>query len=283
MAAAGAPLRRPGDARNRAMSTELRLGHCTYLGDPWAILDCPGSVEFTFETACGLAVADIAVVVCEPTPSRAMTVAPVLKLLQDEGVPHLVFVNKIDTLDGGVGDTLAALQAYSKLPLVLRQVPIREGQSVSGYVDVVSERAYRYRRGQSSELIQLPSAMQEREKEALASLVEVLADHDDAILEKVLEDVTPSSEEIYAQLRKDLAAKAVVEVLLGAAEHDHGIRLSGRRFATKRRHPRKRPRAAGFSRMVSRCSRYSRRSMRATRANSPTPGSGAAPSKTVPC
>ncbi|MBV8400527.1 MAG: elongation factor G [Acetobacteraceae bacterium] len=224
MAAAGAPLRRPGDARNRTMSTEMRLGHCSYLGDAWAILDCPGSVEFTHETACGIAVADIAVVVCEPPPSRAMTVAPVLKLLQDEGVPHLLLVNKIDTLNGGMRETLAALQAYSKLPLVLRQVPIREGESISGYVDVVSERAYRYRRGQPSELIQLPSAMQEREQEAFASLVEVLADHDDAILEKVLEDVRPTSDEIYGQLRKDLATNAVVEVLLGAAEHDHGIR-----------------------------------------------------------
>src|SRR5690242_12574149 len=65
MAAAGAPLRRPGDARNRTMSTEMRLGHCTYLGDPWAILDCPGSVEFTYEAACGIAASDIAVVVCE--------------------------------------------------------------------------------------------------------------------------------------------------------------------------------------------------------------------------
>ena len=203
LAAAGAALRKAGDVRSRSMSTETRLGHCTYLGDPWAILDCPGSVEFTHETACALSVVDIAVVVCEPSPARALTVAPVLKLLEEEGIPHLVFVNKIDTLDGPMKDTLAALQAYSKSPLVLRQVPIRDGENVSGYVDVVSERAYRYRKGQASELVQLPSSIQEREKEARASLLEVLADHDDAILEKVLEDIPPSSEEIYGQLRKD--------------------------------------------------------------------------------
>lgn len=224
LAAAGAALRKAGDVRSRSMSTETRLGHCTYLGDPWAILDCPGSVEFTHETACALSVVDIAVVVCEPSPARALTVAPVLKLLEEEGIPHLVFVNKIDTLDGPMKDTLAALQAYSKSPLVLRQVPIRDGENVSGYVDVVSERAYRYRKGQASELVQLPSSIQEREKEARASLLEVLADHDDAILEKVLEDIPPSSEEIYGQLRKDLAANAVVEVLLGSAENGNGIR-----------------------------------------------------------
>ena len=102
---------------------------------------------------------DLAVVVCEPAPARALTVAPLLKLLADEGVPHMLFVNKIDTLEGSVRDTLAALQAYSRSPLVLRQVPIMHGEAVSGYVDVVSERAYRYRKGQPSELIQIPSEM----------------------------------------------------------------------------------------------------------------------------
>ena len=158
-------------------------------------------------------------------PPRARSrSAPLLKTLADEGVPHILFVNKIDTLEGGVRDTLSALQAYSKYPLVLRQVPIREGEKVSGYVDVVSERAYLYRKGQPSELIQLPSHMEEREKEALTTLLEVLADHDDALLEKILEDVTPSTQEIYDQLHKDQVSGTVVEVLLGSAENDNGVR-----------------------------------------------------------
>jgi elongation factor G len=224
MAAAGAPLRRTGEARSRTMSTEVRLGHCSYLGDPWAILDCPGSVEFAQEAARAIGVADIAVVVCEPSPARALAVAPLLKLLEARRVPRLVFLNKLDMPDVSVRETLAALQAYSASPLVLRQMPIREGETVTGYADVVSERVYHYRKGQPSELVQLPATAEQREKEVRASLLEVLADHDDAILEKVLEDIAPSTDEIYAQLHKDLAANALVEVLLGAAENDHGIR-----------------------------------------------------------
>ena len=106
---------------------------------------------------------DLAVVVCEPAPARALTVAPLLKQLADDGIPHMLFINKIDTLEGSVGDTLAALQGFAKSPLVLRQVPIVDGETVTGYVDVVSERAYRYRKGQASELIQMPSAMQDDE------------------------------------------------------------------------------------------------------------------------
>src|SRR5260370_37906612 len=56
LAAAGGAARKSGeqravDSRGRGMTTELALGHCTYLDDPWAIIDCPGSIEFSAETA----------------------------------------------------------------------------------------------------------------------------------------------------------------------------------------------------------------------------------------
>ena len=52
-------------------------------------------------------------------------------------------------------------------------------------------------------------------QDALNKLVEVLADRDDALLEKVLEDVKPTTSEIYDDLRKDLAAGAVVRSAAG--------------------------------------------------------------------
>jgi elongation factor G len=222
--AAGAPLKRPSDPRNRPMTTDIRLGHCTYLGDRWTILDCPGSIEFAYQTCCALAMVDIAVVVCEATPAKAATVAPLLKTLKDEGVPHILFINKIDTLDGSLADTLANLQGFASSPLVLRQMPIFENQTVSGYVDLMSERAYRYRRGQASELMQIPAAMLAEEQAALGRLVETLADHDDALVEKVLDDIKPTPEELYRDMRKDLCNAAVIEVLVGAAEHANGVR-----------------------------------------------------------
>ena len=62
------------------------------------------------------------------------------------------------------------------------------------------------------------------EQAALGRLVETLADHDDALLEKVLEDIKPTPEELYRDMRKDLLAGAVIEVLVGAAEHANGVR-----------------------------------------------------------
>jgi elongation factor G len=223
MAAAGAPLKRQSDIRKRVVTTELRLGHCSFLADRWSILDCPGSVEFSYEMEGALAAVDLAIVVCEPTAGRASSVPLLLKALEEYRLPHLIFVNKIDTLAGSFDDTLAALQAYSKYPLAARQLPIREGDAVTGYIDVVSGRAYRYGANQGAEPIEIPSQLRDPEKQALDGLAEVLADQDDALLEKLIEEVAPTSAELYQQLRKDQAGGTIVEVLLGSAARGQGI------------------------------------------------------------
>jgi small GTP-binding protein len=131
MAAAGAPVRRAGEQRARAMTTEMTLGHCEYLGDRWSLVDCPGSVEFAAETAAALSIVDLAIIVCEPVPERALTLAPLFKILEDRAIPHLVFINKIDTLQIRVRDTLAALQADSRAECGHRLCRCRERAGLS--------------------------------------------------------------------------------------------------------------------------------------------------------
>lgn len=215
------------EARERSMSTEVALASTTYLGEEWAFLDCPGSVELAYETQAALMVADVAVVVVEPSADKAMALAPTLKFLDDNAIPHFLYINKVDTLasnDVRVRDLLQALQEVSARPLVLRQVPIREGESVTGYVDLVSERAYHYNPNKPSDLIPLPEVVAEREQGARQEMLEALADYDDALMEQLLEDMAPDKEEVYRQLTKDLQGDLIVPVLLGSAEKDGGIR-----------------------------------------------------------
>lgn len=219
IAAADGPARRGAAPRG-----STRVAHCSYLDEPWALIDCPGSVELAFEAEAALAVADLALLVCDPDPARAPSVAALLRRLEELDMPTIVFANRIDTYAGHLRDTLAALQDLTSRKLVLREVPIREGESITGYVDVVSERAYAYKRGAASELIAVPDSMQERRGEARAALVEVLADHDDVLLEKVVEDVLPTPAEVFEVLRQEEAAGHLTELLIGCAERDHGVR-----------------------------------------------------------
>ena len=212
------------EARARQMSTELSVASAEFLGDPWIFIDCPGSIELAQETFNALMAADAAIVVCESEIERAMTVAPILKFLEDHEIPHCLFINKMDTASASVAEMIEALQAVSSLPLVLRQVPIRDGEHVTGYVDLASERAYEYKPGEASDLIGLPDSMVDRKETARTELIEKLADFSDTLLEQFLEDVVPEKSEIYQDLAKDMAAGLIVPVLLGAGLSDHGVR-----------------------------------------------------------
>src|ERR1700674_1301742 len=193
------------EARARQMSTEINVANATFLGDPWTILDCPGSVELLYEAQQAMLVADVVVVVCEPEVERAITVSALLRFLSRNNIPHMLYINKLDAANARVRDVLAALQGVSDRPLVLRQVPLRGAESeITGYVDLVSERAYRYRPGQASDLIQLPGDFWEQERATRTGLIEKLADFDDALLEQLLEDVEPPKEEIYKHLTRTL-------------------------------------------------------------------------------
>lgn len=212
------------EARARQMTTEINLAGAEYLGERWTFIDCPGSVELLQETENALMVCDVAVVVCDPVPERALTVAPLLKFLDDHAIPHLIFVNKMDSAGSKVRATLEALQSVSERPLILREVPIRDGEAVTGYVDLVSERAFKWTPGKPSEMISLPATMSDEEKLERGSMLEHLADFDDHLLEELLEDSQPPTDEIYDNLTRDLQQDLIVPVFFGAAEKDHGVR-----------------------------------------------------------
>ena len=211
------------EARARGMSTEMNIATCDYLGDQWTLIDCPGSVELGQEALCALTVVDTAIIVCDPEPEKAVALSPVLKFLDDRNIPHVIFVNKMDGANTRMREALEALQAVSERPLVLREVPIRDGDNITGFVDLVSERAFQWQDGKPSELIQLPEAVQEREQEARQEMLESIADFNDDLLEKLLEDIVPDPDEIYANLTKDLQQDLIVPVFFGSAEADYGI------------------------------------------------------------
>ena len=214
------------EAKARQMSVEASLAACTYEGEAWTLIDCPGSVEFSQETAHILMAADIAVVVCDPDPGRALMVAPTMKFLDDHKVPHVVFINKMEASGnaGKLKDVLNALQVVSERPLVLVEIPIREGDQITGYVDLISEHAYKYEAGKDADLMQLPESVLPEEHEARQAMLEKLADYDDHLMEELLSDVVPPMDEIAEDMAKDVQDDLLVPVYFGSADKDAGVR-----------------------------------------------------------
>ncbi len=211
------------EARAHGMSVALNVADVEYLGDHFTFIDCPGSLEFQHEGALALSVCDAAVVVCEPDPKRVPALQLILKQLEDRGIPHLLFLNKIDAFSTPVREIIPMLQPASTKPLVLRQIPIWENGVATGFIDLASERAYVYREHAVSEIVPLPEIQADREREARFHMLEQLADYDDALMEQLLSDIEPPKDRIFDDLSRELAEGLICPVLLGSAADGHGI------------------------------------------------------------
>jgi len=216
---------RSAEARTFLMGVEAQAATITYLDDRFTFIDCPGSIEVMQDTLDALTAVDAAVVLADPDPAKAWTLAPLLHHLDAAGVPHFLFVNKIDKASARLRDLLTALQKVSQKPLVLRQIPIWQNGVVTGYVDLASERAYVYREHAASEIIgAIPSEAAARKSEARFHMLEQLADYDDHLMEELLADIEPPRDEIFNDLARELRDGLIVPVLIGSAEGDNGVR-----------------------------------------------------------
>jgi elongation factor G len=211
------------EARERQMSVEISVASTTYQDITFTFLDCPGSIEFAQETYNALTGAGAAIVVCEAEIERVLTLAPLFKFLDDWEIPHIVFINKMDRSKNSFMDVLHAIKAVSSRPLVPQQYPIRQGEDLVGYIDLITEQAYHYH-ADSADPVALPEHLKAEEKAARDEMLETLSEFDDHLLEELLEEIDPPQEEILQDLKKDLSADLIVPVFFGIAEKDYGIR-----------------------------------------------------------
>jgi elongation factor G len=212
------------EARDRQMSVEVNAASTEYGGVCFTFLDCPGSVEFSQETYNALVGVDAAIVVCEPDSDRVLTLAPLFQFLDEWEIPHIVFLNKMDRAHVSYADILAALKSVSSRPLIPHQYPIGQGEQIRGFIDLVTEQAFQYHPGAAADPIPLPEDLRAEEHAARQEMLETLANHDDHLLEELLEDIEPSQEEILTDLKMELGADLVVPVMIGIAEQDFGVR-----------------------------------------------------------
>lgn len=213
-----------GQAEQGSFSDRLTVTEFEYLGDSWGAFDIAGGTDNLGAAGHALAASDHAVLCVSPDPEDAPQAAPYLRLIEEAGVPSTLFVNHMDGYAGRVRDTVAALQQYARHLLVLRQVPIRDGTEITGAVDLISERAWEYREGQPSALVEIPEAMKPREQAARTELLEHLADFNDELLEQLIEDRVPAPSNVFSMVAEMHKHNDIIPVFLGAALHGHGAR-----------------------------------------------------------
>ena len=211
------------EAQAHGMSVELNVGNIEFLGDQFTLLDCPGSVEFQYDGMAPLAGCDAAVVVCEADEKKLHALQMVMKSLEATGIPHFLFINKIDKVGQSLTSVLSMMQSASRVPLLLRQIPIWENNVVSGFVDLALERAYVYREHALSETIEIPSTLAKFEADQRFTMLEKLADYDDELMEQLLSDAMPSRDKVFTDLVVEFKRGQICPIFFGSAEHGNGL------------------------------------------------------------
>jgi elongation factor G len=211
------------EARDHRMSVELSVATTTFMDDSYTFIDCPGSVEFIHDMRAALPAIDAAVVVCEADERKVPQLQLIMRELEDLDIPRFLFLNKIDKADADVMEALEILQPASRKPLVLRQIPTWNGDIISGFVDLALERAHVYKEHAASEVVPLEGDNLDRSKSARFNMLEKLADHDDELMEQLLEDIEPPRDKVFDDLAKELRDGLVCPVLMGSATRTNGV------------------------------------------------------------
>jgi elongation factor G len=212
------------EAKALSMGVDINLASADYLGDEYIFIDCPGSIEFAQEARNAIFAADVAIVVAEPEPVKIQALSPLLHDLERMGIPHILFINKIDHSEIHIRELAAAIDEVSAVPAILRHVPIREDGTITGFVDLAATRAYHYEVGGASTRIDMPEALADQVASDRFEMMERLADFHDELMEELLEDIDPPADEVFGDLAVDLQQGCIMPVMMGCAGQMFGVR-----------------------------------------------------------
>ena len=200
---------------------------CMWKGNLINIIDTPGHVDFTVEVERSLRVLDGAVCVFDGVAGVEPQSETVWRQADRYNVPRICFINKLDRTGANFERCVdMIITRLSAVPLVL-QIPIGIESEFLGVVDLIAMKALTWRgetqKGEDYVVEEIPADLLEKAKEARHQMVETLANADDAIMEKYLDDQPLSEEEIIAGIRRATLADKLTPVLTGSAFKNKGV------------------------------------------------------------
>ena len=190
------------------------------------IIDTPGHVDFTVEVERSLRVLDGAVAVFDAVAGVEPQSETVWRQADRYGVPRIAFINKMDRIGADFYGSLRSIRTRLGARAIPIQLPIGSEGAFTGYVDLVTKQAIVYTDDlgtTNTESLEIPAGMEDLVSQHRHDLIEAVADFDDGIMHKYLEEQDVTEAEINLALRKGTVAGILVPVLCGAALRNRGV------------------------------------------------------------
>jgi len=204
----------------RHISLSTSIIPCEWNGHKINALDTPGYLDFAGEVKGAVRVADGALILLDAASGVEVGTDLVWGYADEQNLPRLVFINKMDRENANFKRCLDALKEKFETNFIPIQLPIGSQEDFEGVVDLIAMKAYR---GSKAEEGEIPPSLQDEARDYRLRLVEAAAESEDDLIVKYLEGEELTEEEIQRGLKSRIAAGSVVPVLCGSATANIGI------------------------------------------------------------
>ena len=212
-------------AEEKTRRITISASICSFEHDGYRfhLIDTPGDANFAGELVASLEAADHALLVMSAADGVKVGTEKAFRLAAERGVSLTAVANKMDNENADFDATAEALERRLGVRVVKLHYPLGSGPQYAGYVDLVSQRAYTFPddsgRGQEGDI---PADLADAVEEARLGMIEAVAEGDDAVLEKYLDDAELSEEEILSTLRTGVREGKLLPLLCAAGARNVG-------------------------------------------------------------
>jgi len=207
------------DEIERKISIISALCHLEWKGHKINFIDCPGYTNFLWDTRASLRAVDAgALVVCGVAGVEVGT-EKVWEMLNEFELPRIIIINKLDRENSDFNRTVESIHQFFGRKAVPVQIPIGKEHNFSGVVDLIHKKAYIFEKNESGKFkeSEIPDDMKDMVEKKVEELTEMIAENDEALMEKYFEQGTLSSEELLLGLKNSINKKEFFPIFAASA------------------------------------------------------------------
>jgi elongation factor G len=208
------------DEVKRKVSINASLLPVEWNGYKLNVIDAPGYADFIGDAYSGLAAADSAVIVVCAASGVQVGTEQAWDMAIDRGVPRAVLINRLDRENANFGEALRQVQSELSKRCVAVQLPIGSQDSFQGVIDLINMKAYLGEKGTEAEV---PADMAGEVETLRAQLLEAVAENDEELLNKYLEEGDLDADEVRKGLLLGIESGEVAPVFAASSTKTIGV------------------------------------------------------------
>ncbi|MGD9345627.1 MAG: elongation factor G [Candidatus Aminicenantes bacterium] len=207
------------DEIERQISINSSLAHLEWNNHKINFIDCPGYTNFLWDTRASLRAVDAGIVLVGALEGVEVGTEKVWAMLEEFKLPRLIVINKLDRENSSYMQSMESIHEFFGRKAVLVQLPIGEEADFSGVIDLVGKKAYFFETNESGKFkeAEIPEELKEESEKKIEALTEMVAENDEALMEKYFEAGELSAEDLIAGLRKSILKRELYPVFLSSA------------------------------------------------------------------